>query len=75
MLNKAKLTCPECRFVQVVEIPTDACQFFHQCVNCKVILSPKAGDCCVFCSYADIPCPPQQWEQLAKSKNASMEKQ
>jgi hypothetical protein len=23
-------------------------------------LSPKAGDCCVFCSYGSVPCPPVQ---------------
>ena len=69
MTSKAKLTCPECGFVQAVEMPIDACQFFYQCVNCQAVLSPKAGDCCVFCSYADVPCPPQQLEQLEKGKN------
>ena len=24
------------------------------------LLRPKAGDCCVFCSYGSIPCPPIQ---------------
>jgi hypothetical protein len=23
-------------------------------------LRPKAGDCCVFCSYGTVPCPPVQ---------------
>ncbi|HEX6268144.1 MAG TPA: GDCCVxC domain-containing (seleno)protein [Burkholderiales bacterium] len=23
-------------------------------------LAPRAGDCCVFCSYGDVPCPPIQ---------------
>ncbi|MGE7197418.1 GDCCVxC domain-containing (seleno)protein [Brevundimonas sp.] len=23
-------------------------------------LKPLPGDCCVFCSYADVPCPPIQ---------------
>lgn len=62
--TKARLTCPECGFVQDVEMPTDACQFFYQCVHCQSILRPKAGDCCVFCSYADVPCPPQQLARL-----------
>ena len=26
----------------------------------KVKLKPKAGDCCVFCSYGSVPCPPIQ---------------
>ena len=60
---KANLICPECGFTQELDMPTDACQFFHQCINCKAILKPKPGDCCVFCSYADIPCPPKQREK------------
>lgn len=61
--TKAELTCPECGFVQVAEMPTEACQFFYECVNCKVALRPRAGDCCVFCSYANLPCPPKQLER------------
>lgn len=56
----ANLTYPECGFVQKAEMPTDACQFFYDCVNCKAVLRPKRGDCRVFCSYADTRCPPKQ---------------
>lgn len=59
-ITKAKLTCPECDFVKELEMPINACQFFYQCVNCKSMLKPKERDCCVFCSYADIPCPSKQ---------------
>ncbi|WP_277601822.1 GDCCVxC domain-containing (seleno)protein [Burkholderia stagnalis] len=31
-------------------MPVDACQFFHACHRCKALLTPKPGDCCVFCS-------------------------
>jgi hypothetical protein len=24
------------------------------------LLRPKTGDCCVFCSYGDMKCPPMQ---------------
>lgn len=41
-------------------MPTDACVFFHACSACGVVLRPKAGDCCVFCSYGSVPCPPVQ---------------
>ncbi|HQS65548.1 MAG TPA: GDCCVxC domain-containing (seleno)protein, partial [Acidovorax defluvii] len=27
---------------------------------CHTVLSPKTGDCCVFCSYGTVPCPPIQ---------------
>lgn len=38
----------------------DACQFFYECEGCGAILKPLAGDCCVFCSYGSVPCPPIQ---------------
>ncbi|MDA0734155.1 MAG: GDCCVxC domain-containing (seleno)protein [Chloroflexi bacterium] len=60
--TKTNLTCPNCGAAQDVEMPTDACQFFYQCANCQSVLRPKEGDCCVFCSYADLPCPPKQAE-------------
>lgn len=41
-------------------MPTDACQWFYDCENCKTVLGPKAGDCCVFCSYGTNKCPPIQ---------------
>lgn len=41
-------------------MPTDACQFFYECGTCKAVLRPKAGDCCVFCSYGSVECPPVQ---------------
>lgn len=63
---RAKLRCPKCGYVQGVEMPTDACQLFYQCVNCKELLKPKEGECCVFCSYANRICPPKQKEQEGK---------
>jgi len=41
-------------------MPTDACQFFYNCKSCSAVLRPKPGDCCVFCSYGTVPCPPRQ---------------
>ena len=41
-------------------MPTDACQFFYECKGCGARLKPKLGDCCVFCSYGSVPCPPIQ---------------
>ena len=45
-------------------MPTDACLFFHPCEECGVMLRPKPGDCCVFCSYGSVPCPPIQEARL-----------
>jgi hypothetical protein len=41
-------------------MPTDACQYFYECTGCGTLLRPKKGDCCVFCSYGSVPCPPIQ---------------
>lgn len=65
MTTKARLICPECGFVQEVEMPTESCQYFYRCVRCQKTLKPKPGDCCVFCSYADVPCPPKQAQQAS----------
>ena len=54
------ITCPECGFCVEEEMPTDACQFFYECKSCKTLLKPLPGDCCVYCSYGSVPCPPIQ---------------
>ncbi len=54
------LTCPACGHADVETMPTDACQFFYECTGCKAVLRPRAGDCCVFCSYGSVKCPPIQ---------------
>lgn len=57
---ESTITCPECGFEKEETMPTNACQFFYDCENCKTILKPKAGDCCVYCSYGTVACPPIQ---------------
>ncbi len=59
-IKKSTLTCPECGHKETLKMPTDACLWFYECSNCHVLLKPKPGDCCVFCSYATVPCPPIQ---------------
>lgn len=54
------ITCPSCGHRSAEMMPIDACQFFYECEGCGALLKPKAGDCCVFCSYGDVPCPPVQ---------------
>jgi len=54
------LTCPRCGFAKAETMPSDACQFYYECENCKVLLRPKTGDCCVFCSYGSVKCPSVQ---------------
>ena len=57
LLTVSRLTCPHCGSTEELEMPPDACQFFHQCGSCKTVLRPRTGDCCVFCSYGDLECP------------------
>ena len=57
---ESAITCPQCGHVRIETMPTDACQYFYDCKGCGALLKPKAGDCCVFCSYGSDPCPPIQ---------------
>lgn len=52
----SSLTCPQCRHSSTETMPTNACIHFYECKGCGALLKPKAGDCCVFCSYGDTPC-------------------
>jgi len=56
----AKITCPECGFSTVETMPSDACLWFYEYTSCGVVMTLKQGDFCVFCSYANLPCPPIQ---------------
>ena len=60
VLLKSTITCQNCGHKKIEEMPTNACQFFYLCEVCKTILKPKEGDCCVYCSYGTVPCPPIQ---------------
>jgi len=62
-IPESTITCPECGYQKTETMPTDACQWFYECKQCKALLKPKPGDCCVFCSYGDIPCPPVQMRE------------
>ena len=54
------LTCPKCGGRSTDTMPTNACQFFYDCSHCAAVLRPLKGDCCVYCSYGDVACPPIQ---------------
>ncbi|PLX40679.1 MAG: hypothetical protein C0605_06165 [Hyphomicrobiales bacterium] len=59
-----RMTCPECGHSHDAAMPENACVMEYECPACKAMLKPKQGDCCVFCSYGTVPCPPvqEQWE-------------
>lgn len=60
IILQSVITCPICGHKEEETMPVDACQFFYACKKCKTRLKPKEGDCCVFCSYGNVPCPPIQ---------------
>lgn len=60
--RRSTITCPSCGFEAEEEMPLDACIYFYDCRGCGIVLKPKSGDCCVFCSWGSVPCPPKQAE-------------
>jgi hypothetical protein len=60
---RSTLTCPHCGATTEEVMPTDACLYFYECPACHVVLKPNHGDCCVFCSFGTIKCPPMQRAQ------------
>lgn len=60
MQTVSTITCPACGKQTTEQMDLNACRYFFRCAECGEELRPLHGDCCVFCSFGDIPCPPQQ---------------
>ena len=60
LVLESTIACPHCGARTRETMPTDACIWFWDCPACAALLKPLAGDCCVFCSYGDVKCPPVQ---------------
>ncbi|MGA8902484.1 GDCCVxC domain-containing (seleno)protein [Bradyrhizobium sp.] len=54
------IACPGCGYRSTEIRRTDTCQFFYHCKGRGERLKPLKGDCCVFCSYGTLSCPPLQ---------------
>jgi hypothetical protein len=67
MILKSIITCPHCGMRKCETMPTDACRFYYECTGCGARLRPKPGDCCVFCSYGSVPCPPIQAQRSGET--------
>lgn len=63
------ITCPECGHRKSEVMPVASCAFFYVCTGCGKTLRPIPGDCCVFCSYGSVPCPPAQEARLGAEQN------
>lgn len=52
------ITCPRCGGQKAEIMPVNACVHRYQCNHCHHVLRPIPGDCCVFCSFGSVGCPP-----------------
>jgi hypothetical protein len=71
MILQSVITCPHCATATSETMPTDACRYFYVCTGCGARLRPKEGDCCVFCSYGSVRCPPVQARRPGAAEMAS----
>lgn len=62
------ITCPNCGHQERERMPTDACEYFYECQKCCEMLRPKKGDCCVYCSYGSVKCPPIQTGEVCRGE-------
>jgi copper chaperone CopZ len=74
LITTSELTCPNCGHISRETMPTDACIYFYECAGCRTLLRPRARDCCVFCSYGSVPCPPVQANQSCCGTRAADER-
>jgi len=51
------ITCPACSHTHTEKIPEDCCLYFYKCLGCSLVMRPRPGDCCVFCSFGTVKCP------------------
>ena len=71
VVRQSTIRCPECGVERLEEMPVNACVHFYECTGCGVLLRPKAGDCCVFCSYGSVRCPPMQGDESGSESGLS----
>ena len=45
-------------------MPVDSCLIFYSCKGCGMTLRPATGDCCTFCTFGSVACPPKQKQTM-----------
>lgn len=63
IITESIITCPVCGYQKKEIMPKDACLYYYECSNCHTRLRPLADDCCVFCSFGTVECPPVQQQK------------
>lgn len=64
------VTCPRCGQARVRVMPRDALDLEYTCAFCGTVSRPRARDCCIYCSYGDVPCPQVQDAQRLRHRHA-----
>lgn len=54
------VTCLSCGDQRLEPMPEFSCLLAYTCLSCGTVLRPAEGDCCIFCTYGSVPCPPIQ---------------
>jgi hypothetical protein len=54
------LTCPQCGFTKQETMPDGRLPVLLRVHELQGPDAPKPGECCVFCSYGTVACPPIQ---------------
>ena len=57
IILESTITCPVCQHIETENMPINACEYFYNCKSCGELLKAQNGDCCVFCTYGNTPCP------------------
>jgi hypothetical protein len=60
VILESTLTCPQCGAQVTETMPTDMCVVRWRCPACGAEARPAPGDCCVYCTYGSVACPPIQ---------------
>ena len=58
--HESRVTCPACGGQRLESMPELSCLLAYTCPACGEVLRPAEGDCCIFCTYGSVPCPPIQ---------------
>lgn len=61
--KSSEITCPKCGHTEIEKLPTEVCLIKYNCKNCDAELTPKEGDCCVYCTYGTHKCPSMQVQE------------
>lgn len=57
MLNTATIVCPHCQHPSTETMRVRVVEHTIRCSECSETIEAPAAKHCVWCAYADVPCP------------------